>query len=65
LRRSGIFTLALRKQGVVATSTDPGIAASLSMQASEFLSTKLVVNDKITLSQRLYGLTYMGAVASW
>jgi len=59
------FTLALQKTGLVAiVGLITGIAASLSMAASEYLSTKQEETDKNPLKASVYtGLTYMGAVA--
>lgn len=58
------FTLALQKTGLVAiVGLITGIAASLSMAASEYLSTKQEETDKNPLKASVYtGLTYIGAV---
>ncbi|MDD5116532.1 MAG: VIT1/CCC1 transporter family protein [Candidatus Omnitrophica bacterium] len=58
------FTLALQKTGLVAVvGLITGIAASLSMAASEYLSTKHEETDKNPLKASIYtGLTYVGAV---
>jgi VIT1/CCC1 family predicted Fe2+/Mn2+ transporter len=58
------FTLALQKTRLVAiVGLITGIAASLSMAASEYLSTKHEETDKNPLKASIYtGLTYVGAV---
>jgi VIT1/CCC1 family predicted Fe2+/Mn2+ transporter len=58
------FTLALQKTSLVAiVGLITGVAASLSMAASEYLSTKQEETDKSPLKASIYtGLTYIGTV---